>query len=146
MLWPFMILKCFAGSHSPTSSSFSSLQFSPSLYCSCFWTMRHINHFLECSHSQGRSELLWSEWVLTHFLCLAGVVCWVGELKWLEPCHSTGKRIRKTKTQREYKSASQSVDVYSIFAPGFDFMRAYLLSNHTTHILSSIFCQILHLN
>lgn len=59
-------LKCWA--HSPTSSL---PQFSPLLLSSCFWSMRHINHFLECSHSQGRSELLWSEWVLTHFLCLA---------------------------------------------------------------------------
>ncbi len=43
--------------HSFTLSHFF---FTP-LLSSCFWSMRHINHFLECSHSQGGSELLWSE-------------------------------------------------------------------------------------
>ncbi len=61
------MLRNWIVSHSPTSSL---PQFTPSLLSSCLWSMRHMNYFLECSHSQGRSELL--IWVSLNSLPVSG--------------------------------------------------------------------------
>ncbi len=77
----------------------SSLPHSSLLVCEA-WDIWSIS-WSAATHKAGLSS--WSEWVLTHFLCLV--------LSGWEPCHSTGNRMRKTKMQREYKSAWQSVGV-----------------------------------
>ncbi len=61
------MLRYWIVSHSPTSSL---PQFTPSLLSSCLWSMRHMKYFLECSHSQGRSELL--IWVSLNSLPVSG--------------------------------------------------------------------------